>query len=167
MNRQAPHDQGAIATMTDTRAMMSNARRRFWVLVVLALFLAGPAIAQEASPMKIRFTIDGKTIDATLLDNETARDFLSLLPTTLTLEDYVATEKIAYLPKKLSTSGAPPGVDPSIGDITYYAPWGNLAIFYKDFGYANGLIKLGRLESGIELLGARGDVEVMIEPVPE
>ncbi|MEH7502625.1 cyclophilin-like fold protein [Neobacillus drentensis] len=23
--------------------------------------------------------------------------------------------------------------DPSVGDFTYYSPWGNLAIFYRDF----------------------------------
>jgi hypothetical protein len=37
-----------------------------------------------------------------------------------------------------------------VGDIAYYAPWGNLAIFYKDFGYSRGLVKLGRLDSSIE-----------------
>src|SRR2546423_841201 len=100
--------------------------------------------------MKIRLTINGKAISATLITNATAKDFLSLLPMTLTLEDYAATEKIAYPPRKLSTAGAPPGTDPSVGDIAYYAPWGNLAIFYKDAPYAKGLVTLGRIDSGIE-----------------
>jgi hypothetical protein len=56
---------------------------------------------------------------------------------TPTLDDYAATEKIAYLPKKLSTAGAPAGADPTVDDIAYHGPWENLAIFYKDFGYAN------------------------------
>ena len=115
--------------------------------------------------MKIRLTIDGKAVDATLLDNATARDFLSLLPMTLTLKDYAATEKIADLPRKLSTADAPEGVDPAVGDITYYAPWGNLAIFYRDFGYAKGLVKLGRIDSGIEALGVPGALKVTIEPL--
>jgi hypothetical protein len=59
-------------------------------------------------------------------DNATTRDFLALLPLTLTLDDYASTEKIAYLPQKLSIAGAPEGVDPSVGDITYYAPCGTL-----------------------------------------
>lgn len=147
--------------------MRSTCVQRCWILVALLFVLAGPAIAEDASSMKIRFTIDGNPVDATLLDNATAQDFLSLLPMTLTLEDYASTEKIAYLPKKLATGDAPPGVDPSIGDITYYAPWGNLAIFYKDFGYAKGLVKLGHLESGVELLGGRGTVKVVIEPLPK
>jgi hypothetical protein len=115
--------------------------------------------------MKIRLTFDGKAVEATLLDNATARDFLSLLPMTLTLEDYASTEKIGHPPRKLSTAGAPAGVDPSVGDIAYYAPWGNLAIFYKDFGYSKGLIGLGRIDSGIEALNVPGSLKVTIERV--
>lgn len=115
--------------------------------------------------MKIRLQIDGKAITATLFDNATARDFVALLPLTLTLEDYASTEKITYLPKKLSTTGAPAGFDPSIGDITYYAPWGNLAIFHKDFGYSEGLVHLGRIEDGIDALKVRGALKVTIEAI--
>lgn len=45
------------------------------------------------------------------------------IPCGLTLEDYNSTEKISNLAKKLSTKGAPAGIDPSAGDIAYYAPW--------------------------------------------
>jgi hypothetical protein len=68
-------------------------------------------------------------LEREMMDNAAARDFLPLLPMTLTLEDYAATEKISHLPKKLSVASAPAGFDPSVGDLTYYAPWGNLAIF--------------------------------------
>jgi len=114
--------------------------------------------------MKIRIQLEGRTSTATLEDSEAARDFLSLLPLTLTLTDYNATEKVADLPKRLSTKGAPAGVDPDVGDITYYVPWGNLAIFYRDFGYSTGLVKLGRLDSGVEALSGRGPVRVTIWP---
>jgi hypothetical protein len=53
--------------------------------------------------MNIRIDVASREIRATLDDNETARDFASLLPLTLTLEDYSATEKISDLPKRLST----------------------------------------------------------------
>ena len=98
---------------------------------------------QESENMKIRLTVGDTMLSATLSDSEATRDFLSLLPLTLTLEDYVGKEKISMLPRRLSTAGAPPGSDPSPGDITYYAPWGNLAIFYQDSGYATGLVTLG------------------------
>jgi len=115
--------------------------------------------------MQIRLTINGQSTTATLLDNPTARDFIALLPMTLTLEDYASTEKIVYLPKRLSTQGAPAGVDPDVGDITYYAPWGNLAIFYQDFGYSAGLIKLGRFDAGIEALDVRSSLNVAMEVI--
>jgi hypothetical protein len=135
-------------------------------VVALSLVLArSPVSGEEASTMRIRLTFDGKVVEATLLDNATSRDLLSLLPMTLTLEDYNSTEKIGYPPRKLSTAGAPGGVDPSVGDIAYYAPWGNLAIFYKDFSYSRGLIGLGRIDSGIEALSVPGSLKVTIERV--
>ena len=113
--------------------------------------------------MKIRMNTNGAAVTATLIDNDTSRDFASLLPMTLTLKDYATTEKISNLPRRLSTNGAPSGIDPSIGDITYYAPWGNLAVFYKDFGYSEGLVKLGTLDSGVDAMSVPGPLEVTIE----
>jgi hypothetical protein len=103
-----------------------------------------------------------------MLDNETSLDFISLLPLTVTFKDYAGTEKITYLPRRLSTKGAPTGTNPSVGDIAYYAPWGNIAIFYRDFGFSEGLIKLGHIASGIEEFGGKDvDFAVTIEPVAE
>ena len=143
--------------------------------LILALTLISPASAAsaakpspsstEANTVKIRLTINGHSTTATLDDNPTARDFYSLLPLTLTLEDYASTEKIAYPPRKLSTQGAPAGVDPEVGDVAYYAPWGNLALYYRDFGYSAGLIRLGRFDAGVEALSARGSLKVTIEAI--
>jgi hypothetical protein len=122
----------------------------------------------ETSPrrtddMDITLTLADTELPATLVDSETTQDFLSLLPLTLTLSDYRETEKISGLPRQLSTAGAPDGHDPEVGDITYYAPWGNLAIFYEDFDYSPGLVKLGRIDSGIEALaGSSGEVTVTV-----
>jgi hypothetical protein len=114
--------------------------------------------------MKITLSFDDTELTATLVDSETTRDLLSLLPVRLTLSDYAETEKISDLPRRLSTGNAPEGVDPGVGDITYYAPWGNLAIFYRDFDYSPGLVKLGSIDSGIEALaGLSGDVTVTVK----
>jgi hypothetical protein len=118
-----------------------------------------PPQRSENSPrrtddMNITLSFNDTELTATLVDNETTQDFLSLLPLTLTLSDYRKTERISDLPRQLSTAGAPDGHDPEVGDITYYAPWGNLAIFYEDFDYSPGLVKLGRIDSGIEALAA-------------
>jgi hypothetical protein len=134
--------------------------------------LSGSATAQSGSggtnqqvkAMKIRIKFDGQTITARLADNPSAKDFASMLPLTVTLKDYASTEKITDLPRKLSTQGAPPGHDPSIGDIAYYAPWGNIAIYYKDFSYSPGLISLAKIETGGELLKpSSDDIKAVIE----
>ena len=39
-----------------------------------------------------------------------AEDFLSLLPLELTCKDFNNTEKVAYLPRRLDTQGAPAGL---------------------------------------------------------
>src|SRR6266850_1134575 len=74
-------------------------------------------------------------------------------------------EKISDLPKRLSTEGAPSGSDPSVGDIAFYAPWGNLAIFYRDAEYANGLIILGKIDGDAAAFNVLGSLKVTIESV--
>ena len=117
--------------------------------------------------MKIRIEIEGRSVIATLNGSEAAHDFASLLPLTMTLEDYASTEKIANLPRKLSTRGAPPGSEPDVGDIAYYAPWGNLAVFYRAFDYSGGLVKLGTIDAGVEAMSGPGPLSVTIELVQE
>ena len=113
--------------------------------------------------MKIRIVLGDQTIPVTLETSASARDFAALLPLALTLDDYAATEKIATLPRKLSTEGAPAGTTPAEGDFAYYAPWGNLAIFLKPFRHSPGLVRLGRIESGLDSLRAPGPIAVRIE----
>ena len=117
----------------------------------------------NSEQFNIKISVGDTIVTATLYDNPTTRDFISLLPLELILEDYAGTEKISYLSKKLSTENTPSGYDPSVGDITYYGPWGNLAIFYNDFGYAKGLIKLGKIDQGIEEFNNASSLPVSIE----
>lgn len=119
-----------------------------WLMLALMTMFPAAAIAfnTQENPMKLRIILDGKTITATLNDSQASREFASLLPLTLKLKDYAGEEKISDLPDRLSTAGSPAGTAAKKGDITLYAPWGNLAIFYKSHGYASGLIKLGQLD---------------------
>ncbi|KOO03801.1 hypothetical protein AKJ17_09080 [Vibrio nereis] len=115
--------------------------------------------------MKIQFVFDDSTVTATLNDSPSARDFVAILPLTLELEDYASTEKIAYLPSTLTKEGAPTGVSSTAGDISYYAPWGNLVVFYKNFGYAAGLINLGKIDGDLSRFTSSGSMKVTIEVV--
>jgi len=100
----------------------------------------------QENAMKLNIILKDKTITATLNDSPASREFAALLPLTLQLKDYAREEKISDLPSRLTTAGSPAGTAARKGDITLFAPWGNLAIFYKPHGYVTGLIKLGQLD---------------------
>jgi hypothetical protein len=74
--------------------------------------------------MKISIRTNDRLLTATLDDSEVAKDFASLLPLTLTLEDYASTEKISDLPRRLLVDGAPAGGAPSAGDLTLLCAMG-------------------------------------------
>ena len=120
------------------------------------------------STRRIRFSLDdGSEIIVQLNDNPAAEALYEMLPLELSFEDFNRTEKIAYLPdgsEDWDTSDAPTSCTPSAGDITMYSPWGNLAIFYRDFRLSNGLVPVGSLDNGaIELVAAQdGDFTVTI-----
>ncbi len=116
--------------------------------------------------MDIRISASEAELRGTLDDTPTARDFAALLPLTLTLSDFAGTEKIADLPRRLDTTGAPAVHTGKPGDITYYAPWGNLALFYGTGPNASGLILLGRLEpaAASALAGLSGTVTITPDP---
>lgn len=159
-----------------------NLWRRCWqavlagfILLSMPLFAcSGPTSQNDATTdvlsatlttkdMNIKIVVEGQELTASLTDNEAARAFWAMLPLTVTLEDYAGTEKVCGLSKRLSSGGAPAGHNPEIGDITYYAPWGNLALFYRDFGYAEGLIKLGEITGDMRVFESSVPLKVTFE----
>lgn len=85
-----------------TLTLMQNAYCRTSLLLLAGLLfitqsaMAGDndrGVAQETL-MKIEIIVEGETATATLFDTPTGRDFASLLPLSLTLEDYDDIERI-------------------------------------------------------------------------
>ena len=113
--------------------------------------------------MKIQFEFDKHRFTATFENSAAARELSKMLPLAITVEDYDRNEKIAYLPSKLPDDGSARFKNERPGDICYYAPWGNLVLYYADYNYSNGLIRLGRLDDGIEPLFTRGKFPLHIQ----
>jgi hypothetical protein len=89
--------------------------------------------SEEVKLVKLKITIGDKCAIVVLDDSETARDFMSPLPQTLTMTDYNGIEKVADMPRKLNPDDAPISFDPGAGDICTCAPRGNFVVFYNDF----------------------------------
>lgn len=119
----------------------------------------------DETSLKMKISVGDRTITATMEDNAAGRDFLSRLPLEATLNDYNnTTEKIFYPDPALMTEGVTRGCAPTLGDITIYAPWGNVAIFCKNWSHSNDLIKIGRIDGNdIEALNIGGDITVKFE----
>ncbi len=119
----------------------------------------------ESQIMKIRLKIDDKVITATLNDSKTTRDFISLLPLTLTMNDLFRREKFAHLPRAISEEGKRSHTY-EVGQVVYWSPGRDVAIFYRDDGEKipnPGIIVIGKIDSGVAALDVAGSVKVTIE----
>lgn len=108
-------------------------------------------------------TRDSNEIVFQLNESPAATSFYNQLPLSIWVEDYAGSEKIFYSPEKLETDDTPLAQGPA-GTLAYYAPWGNVAVFYGECGGASGLYELGEAVVGVQFIGAMTG-EVQIEPV--
>jgi 4-carboxymuconolactone decarboxylase len=119
--------------------------------------------------MKIKLTIKDRVLTATLKDNKTAQDFVSLLPLTLTMNDLFGREKFGHLPRAISDGGERTH-SYQVGQIVYWSPGPDVAIFYRHDGQSipdPGIIVLGKIDSGVEALNVAGSVKVTLEPASD
>lgn len=107
----------------------------------------GGAEAAQARTIEVR---SGETaVTYALEDNAAADALLAQLPLTIEIEDYSTNEKIFYPPQALETAGAP-AASGGAGVLAYYAPWGDVVLFYDGFSENASLFALGRAVSGAE-----------------
>jgi hypothetical protein len=114
----------------------------------------------------VRFSGNDVHVDVTIRSSHpTSRDFLSILPLRLKLQDVAGKEKISYLPRRLRTKGSP-GSDPENGDLIYYAPWGNLGFYYdaSGIGFSRDTINVGSYRASARRLARlqRGRLAVRV-----
>lgn len=118
-------------------------------LVSLTTLAQDNQLAGEITTMKIKIIAPRQTLIFTLNHSQAAKDLYQQLPLQIEVKNYSTDEKIFYPPKKLNTHNTPKA-NAVVGTLAYYAPWGNVVIFYGDFGLASGLFELGKIESGAE-----------------
>ena len=116
--------------------------------------------------MKINIKIGDKILTATLADNATARDFLSVLPLNVKMEDLFGREKYGDLPKALSEDATRQNRY-EVGDVAYWSPNHQLAVYYHQDGESipsPGIIAIAKMDAGTEAFNVPGPVKVAIEP---
>ena len=63
-----------------------------------------PALPENTDNMKLKITIGAKSYTATLYDNATAKEFKTMLPMTLTMNEHNRNEKYSNLSDRLACS---------------------------------------------------------------
>lgn len=103
---------------------------------------------QKEQEMKISVKSNNIEIIYKLNDSKAAKDLYAQLPLTIVVEPYSNNEIIFY-PQTLDTSDAPLA-EGGAGTLAYYAPWGDVVLFYGSFSSNGSLFELGKIVSGIE-----------------
>jgi hypothetical protein len=117
-----------------------------------------------ASTLKLGIRVHDRLLTATLVDSETTRDFISLLPLSLTMNDLFGQEKFAHLPRAISGRTVRTHAR-EVGDVTYWAPGSELGICYRDGGRSinAAVIVLGKIHDDLERLDVPGCLDLVID----
>lgn len=86
--------------------------------------------------VRIQLSIGDGVATATLNDTAPARDFAAMLPVTISMHDLFGREKPGRLPRQLDIDGARREYRYEVGEIAYWSPGNEIAIFYADDGQA-------------------------------
>lgn len=118
---------------------------------------ASPSVTAETA---VILTVDGQTFSATLLDNESVRQFVEQFPLTLNMSELNGNEKYFYMDNELPTDSFQPG-QIHAGDLMLY---GNncLVLFYESFSSGYSYTRLGNVDDPAGLAEALGTVSVEV-----
>ena len=111
--------------------------------------------------MKMNVSANGGTVVFELNGSQASKDLYAQLPLTVELQNFSTNEKVFYPPEKLETSKTPLAKEGGGGTLAYYAPWGDVVMFYDSYSPNGSLYELGAAISGEELIqDLSGTVEI-------
>lgn len=126
------------------------------LFLLICTFYAASMMAQT----KIDISVGGKTFIATLLDNETAKEFVKRLPVTLNMHDFNNNEKTCTFETGFSGTLETAGTIHA-GDLKIWTGKG-LVLFYKSFSSAYSYFNLGSIDDATGLAEVVGSGAVSV-----
>lgn len=109
---------------------------------------AAESEVQNEEVMLIQVQGNGHTVVFELNDSAASRSLYNQLPFRIEVENYSSNEKIFYPPEKLEIGETPLTDGGEEGGLAYFASWGNVIMYYGNFGPYSGLYELGTATSG-------------------
>ena len=122
---------------------------------------------EESRMLKMKITVGGKKLTATLEDNATTRALMEKMPMTLPMMDLYGREMCYRFEEELPAEQAEYGSF-DVGDISYWTPWHSFVIVYAESGESiDHLQPVGTVDEGVEWFAHTGDAEVTFEMMNE
>lgn len=122
------------------------------IFIFVVFFLCGcsaeknsEVVQNEAVKMKIKITVGKKIFNATLENNETAREFIKKLPLEIKMIELNGNEKYFIFEKDLPTADEKIG-EIHAGDLMIYNS-NCLVLFYKNFPTIYTYTRLGKIDN--------------------
>ena len=147
------------------------------ILIYTSLYISGTCFYNQKDKIfdnknssimairKIKITVNSQTFTATVLDNNSARAFMELLPLTIKMTELNGNEKYYDLSKKLPTKSTNPGTIRN-GDLMLYGS-NTLVLFYKTFSSPYSYSKIGSIDdpTGLQEALGTGNVNVALDNI--
>ena len=106
------------------------------------------------SNMQVKITSQGHTATFQLYHTVAAKEFYAQLPLELDLTNFRDAQWMFYPPEKLGVTAREAYHNGKKGELSYYAPWGDVFMLYKDFYAGDEMHRLGVGLSGIDDISA-------------
>ena len=135
----------------EEEASSSQADIQSWVAELGYARASAPENEEETAGTRLSVTWGDNQVIYALNDSPAASSLLEQLPLTIEVEDYSTNEKIFYPPQELDTSDTP-AASGGAGTLAYYAPWGDVVMFYGEYNENSSLFELGQVVAGEELV---------------
>jgi hypothetical protein len=118
------------------------------------------------SDMKVEVISQGKKATFQLYDTTAARELYEQLPLELDLTNFRDAQWMFYPPDKLNVKAEEAYHDGKKGELSYYAPWGDVFMLYKDFHAGDEMHRLGFGLSGVDDIAAMSGSAVIRKMEP-
>lgn len=115
---------------------------------------------KENNKYRINIIINNKIFTATLYDNQTTQNLLTMLPLSMNMKELNGNEKYFYLPKSITTDATNPS-NINTGDIMLYGS-DCLVLFYENHTTSYTYTPIGKIDNYLELYEIIGDNDVLV-----
>lgn len=129
----------------------------FFALVVTTYASKKEISDLPLSNMQVKITSQGHTALFQLYNTVAAKEFYEQLPLELDLTNFRDAQWMFYPPQRLKVSAREAYHNGKKGELSYYEPWGDVFMLYRDFYAGDEMHRLGVGISGIDGIAEMSD----------